>query len=90
MTYRTDANQAEIVADLRAVPGIDVINLAMVGDDCPDILVGFRGANYLIELKMPGKHDNLSDGQKKFFLTWPGYVRLATSADEILRLIGAI
>lgn len=48
MPKSVDANQPEIVAALHAV-GATVQHLHEVGHGCPDILVGFRGKNYLID-----------------------------------------
>ena len=50
MPKRVDMNQPEIVADLRGI-GATVQHLHMVGKGCPDILVGFRGNNWLFEIK---------------------------------------
>lgn len=50
---RTDANQTEIVAALRGI-GAHVQSLADVGKGCPDLLVSFRGAWFVFELKSPG------------------------------------
>lgn len=47
---RIDANQPDIVKALRKM-GAFVQSLAAVGDGCPDLLVGFRGKTYLIEVK---------------------------------------
>lgn len=47
---RTDANQAQIVAALRRM-GAYVVDLSAVGMGVPDLLVGWRGAWHLIEVK---------------------------------------
>lgn len=47
---RIDGNQAQIVRALRQV-GATVLSLADMGDGCPDLLVGFRGFNILLEVK---------------------------------------
>jgi Holliday junction resolvase len=47
---RTDANQDGIVAALRGA-GASVQSLAATGKGCPDLLVGWRGANLLMECK---------------------------------------
>ena len=44
---RVDANQAEIVAALRAAH-CSVQSLASLGDGAPDLLVGHAGANVLL------------------------------------------
>ena len=50
MAKRTDQNQADIVAALRAV-GASVLNLYLVGSGCPDLLVGYQGQDYPMEVK---------------------------------------
>ena len=87
MPKSTDANQAEIVADLRKA-GATVHSLHEVGDGCPDLVVGFRGKNYLIEIKMPGK--SLNPLQQYWYATWRGQVSVARTSEEALRIIGAI
>src|SRR3972149_1571025 len=47
---RTDANHTEIVNALQAI-GASVTSLADVGGGCPDLLVGYRGQNMLLEVK---------------------------------------
>ncbi len=47
---KIDRNHVEIVAALRGV-GASVQDLAAVGKGCPDLLVGYRGQNYVIEVK---------------------------------------
>lgn len=45
-----DANQTAIIRALRKA-GVSVQPLHTVGQGCPDIIAGFRGVNYLLELK---------------------------------------
>lgn len=47
---KVDRNQPEIVAALRAV-GASVQPLHTVGDGVPDLLVGYRGTDFLLEVK---------------------------------------
>jgi len=47
---RIDANQPEIVKALRQA-GATVTSTATIGKGFPDIAVGFRGTNYLMEIK---------------------------------------
>lgn len=50
-TYgRTDDNQTEMVSALRRV-GAKVQSLANIGEGCPDLLVLYRGAIFLLEVK---------------------------------------
>lgn len=84
---RVDANQASITAALRKA-GASVQLLHSQGRGCPDALVGYRGRNYLLELKHgKGKTNALQDA---WILGWRGQVALAYSADAALRVIGAI
>jgi hypothetical protein len=84
---RTDGNQDEIVTALRQV-GASVQSLTAVKNGCPDILVGFRGVNFLMEIKITdGK---LSPDEKVFFATWLGHVDIVRSSEAALMLIGAI
>ena len=84
---KVDANQAEIVAALRAV-GATVQHLHTVGQGCPDILVGFNGKNYLIEIKT--EYGKLTPQEKKFYMTWGGQYTIARNVDEALYAIDAL
>jgi len=66
---KVDANQPEIVAYLRA-HGFSVEHLHMVGEGCPDIMVGRDEVNYLIEIKVPG--EKLNERQVKWHGKWRG------------------
>jgi len=66
---RTDANQTEIVAFLRAA-GASVFVSSDVGRGFPDLVVGHRGHTYLIEVKVPG--GRIRDSQSAFALSWRG------------------
>ena len=87
MPKRVDANQPEIVADLRKV-GATVIHLHEVGFGCPDILVGFQGVNYLIEIKTLDRRLNMR--QITWHREWLGQVAVARTSEEALRIIGVI
>ena len=87
MPKSTDANQAEIVADLRKA-GASVCSLHEVGYGCPDLLVGFRGKNFIIEVKI--LTGTLRPSQVDFHEGWRGQVDVARTSEEALRIIGAI
>ena len=89
---RTDANQTEIVAALRRV-GATVQPLHAVGGGCPDILVGWLGANYLIEIKDGAKKPSarkLTPDQVVWHRDWKGQKAIAKNVDEALKIIGRI
>ena len=83
---RVDRNQSEIVAALRAA-GCAVLDLHRVGSGCPDLLVVFRGATFLIECKTML---TFTDAEDAFMASWPGRIEIVTSAEGALRAIGVL
>jgi len=84
---RVDANQRAIVLALRRV-GASVESLAAVGGGVPDLLVAFRGVVYLMEIKTAkGK---VRASQLAWQADWQAPVYVVRSADEALRVIGAL
>ena len=68
---KTDANQASIVSALRQV-GASVVDLSAVGRGVPDLLVGFRGRTYLLEVKNKLGRNRLTADQDVFLAWWHG------------------
>jgi hypothetical protein len=87
---RVDSNQSDVVKQLRKLH-VSVQHLHTVGDGCPDLLLGFRGKNFLIELKdgkkVPSERKLTAD-EEKFFLRWSGQVNKCESLEDILKVIG--
>ena len=86
---RTDANQKAIVSALRQI-GCSVQPLHMVGKGCPDILVGYRGLNILLEIKdgsKPPSKRKLTPDEITFFEKWRGQVRVCESVQEAIDII---
>lgn len=83
---RTDNNQNEIVAALKAIFAT-VQTLTNVGDGCPDLLVGFQGKNYLMEIKQNDKACKLSQGQVKWHAIWMGQVAVVRTPDEAVHIV---
>ena len=48
-----DENQPLIVAAVRLIPGVKVKPTHVVGDGFTDLVIGFRGQNFLQEVKPP-------------------------------------
>ena len=88
---KVDDNQDEIVAALRGV-GASVLLLHRVGEGCPDTLVGFRGDDFLIEIKDGNKIPSarkLTKHQVKFHAEWRGSpVHVVKNVDEALAVLG--
>lgn len=86
---RTDANQRQIIEVLRA-QGCSVQPLHMVGSGCPDAIVGYRGLNFLIEIKDGNKSASrrrLTEDEAQWHSTWKGQVHTINSVEEAIGLI---
>lgn len=87
---KVDRNQSEIVAALRDV-GATVQPLHSVGAGCPDLLVGYRGRNFLIEVKdwqAPTSDRKLNDRQVEWHGGWKGQVAKVETVGAALAVIG--
>jgi len=82
---RVDANQDAIVAALRAAGAyVWIIGLPV------DLLVGFRGHTFLVEIKSTSKK-RLTGLQADFFENWiGGTLARIDSPDAALRMIGVL
>lgn len=84
----TDKNEKDIVAALRKIPGV------MVQTDINDIMVGYKGVNYWIEIKNPDEVDKNGkpykrkgktyEKQQNLLEHWTGQYSICTTLDEIL------
>ena len=86
-----DANQKLIVKALRQA-GATVQHLHAVGAGCPDLLVGFRGFNHLVEVKdghKPPSARKLTPDQVVWHDEWRGSpVHVVKSVTEALAVLG--
>ena len=86
---RVDVNQKEIVHALRTF-GATVTDLSMVGQGCPDLLVGFRLKTFLIEIKRDSKA-KLTPPQIKWHDDWRGgSVSRIESIDDAIALLQSV
>ena len=94
---KKDAGHPEIVEGLRAV-GVSVLELhAHGGPGVPDLLVGYRGVDQMLEVKRPGwkKPSGGSEAttrsrQVAFAAMWQGHkVVTVTSLEEAYAAVGA-
>ena len=89
-----DANQSAIV-DALVRAGCCVVDLASVGDGCPDLLVSRNGSMWLIEIKNPAsvrrrakRYGEMTDQQIEFLAAWRGpQINMAHDAEEALRVV---
>ncbi len=83
---KRDSNERPIIDALKAA-GATVYQISE--NDLWDLIVGFRGDTYLVEVKQPGK--GLRPGQEETFKTWSGgLIAIIHSVPEALQFVGAI
>lgn len=86
---KVDANQPVIVAALRKI-GASVQPLHAVGQGVPDLLVGFRSRNVLLEVKdgsKPPSAIGLTSDQVRWHACWNGQVHVVYSIDDAIRVV---
>ncbi|MEM8616770.1 MAG: hypothetical protein AAGF20_07525 [Pseudomonadota bacterium] len=89
---RVDRNQAEIVKALRQV-GATVTPTHTVGGGFPDIVVGYQGATYALEIKDGTKlpsAQKLTEDEQRWHDTWRGQKDVVRDIPEALEAIGAL
>lgn len=86
---RVDDNQAAIVSALRQM-GATVQSIAAVGAGAPDLLVGYRGTNWLLEVKdgakVPSKQ-KLTPAEREWHDQWRGHVTIVRSVADALAVL---
>ena len=85
---KIDNAQAEIVKKLRDA-GVQVQSLAEVGKGCPDLLCGWRGANFLFEVKTGDRECDrkLTLMEQEWHTRWSGQVNIVSNFDEAMAVI---
>lgn len=91
MAKRVDQNHKSLVERLRTHPGVSVFSLAPLGKGVPDLCLGYRGINVLIEVKTAkGK---LNSTQNMWHVAWTGapvvILRSPEEADKLIENIDA-
>lgn len=86
---KVDANHRALVDALRRL-GASVVSLAAVGRGVPDLLVGWRGRNFLLEVKDGDKAPSrrrLTPDELAFQDAWRGQVATVENLDGALALL---
>lgn len=76
---RRDANETDIVDALSG------IGCSILQADVCDLLVGFRGRSYLLEVKMP--KGELKPSQKRIQAEWRGQYAVVRSVEQALAVV---
>tara|TARA_R110000803_G_scaffold4054_8_gene13905 strand:- start:1896 stop:2195 length:300 start_codon:yes stop_codon:yes gene_type:complete len=89
---RRDANEPAIIDALKSISGLTIITT-----DAVDLIIGYKGRNYLIELKAESSiskktgevlESKIRPSQKTLRKEWSGQYLITASLDEILKQIG--
>jgi hypothetical protein len=86
---RIDANQNAVVSYLRSL-GMSVCILSPMGKGIPDLLVGWRGLNVLLELKdgsKPPSAQELTGDERDWHAKWAGQLHTVNSAQDAARVV---
>jgi len=86
---KIDANQPEIVKALRSV-GCSVQSLATVGKGCPDLLVGYRSVNLLMEVKdgsLAPARRRLTPLEDSWHALWKGRCYVVENVEQALAVV---
>lgn len=86
---KVDDNQKEITAALRKL-GCSVQILSQIGKGCPDILIGYKGRNYLVEIKDGKKVPSarkLTPDEKDWHEAWQGQICIIESLQDISNMV---
>ena len=89
MPKRTDANQTAIVSAFRKL-GATVAITSALGKGFPDLVVGYRGQNFLVEIKdgsKPPSAQKLTPDEAAFVEKWRGQYDIIRSVDDVLALL---
>ena len=84
---RSDLNQSTIVRQLRQLgASVEVVSTQAHGFD---LVVGWRGRNYVVEVKQPGKKDELTDLERHRLNTWAGLYIVIDSTEDFVWQVDA-
>jgi hypothetical protein len=84
---KVDGNQSEIVSALRDL-GASVAILADLGCGIPDLLVGWRDHNLLLEVKNPdGRGNRTTPAEISWTESWKGQIGVVNNVEEALSVL---
>lgn len=87
---KVDNNQAELVKQIRKIPGVSVFLTHTQGKGFPDAVIGYRGRTYLAEIKDPAQPPSkrkLTPDEEGFHEKWTGHIAIVETLDDVLKII---
>lgn len=85
---KTDGNHQQIIDALRAI-GVSVFSTHKVGKGFPDLVCGYRGKNYLIEIKdgnLSPSRRQLTPDDVEFHRQWAGKIHVVNNVEDALKV----
>jgi len=90
---RTDANHKQIIDAIKKIPSLSVFSTHMVGKGFPDIVIGYKGINYLVEIKDGKKtksQKKLTEDEIRFHQSWFGQIIVCECVQDVYVLLKII
>lgn len=87
---KADDNQSELVKQMRKIPGLTVAHTHTVGNGMVDVVCGFRGVNYLLEIKDPKKPPSarkLTTDEERFHKEWTGQIAVVETLEDVMKVL---
>ena len=87
---KIDSNQNKVIKSLRQIPGVTVAITSQLGGGFVDFVLGYKGVNYMIELKDGDKAPSqrkLTPDEDKFHKEWEGQISVCNCFEDIFDLI---
>lgn len=86
---KVDGNHSEIIKALRQI-GASVADTSRIGQGFPDAVVGFRGKNFMLEIKngeLSPCRRKLTEDEKLFHERWCGSVHVVECVEEAINVV---
>lgn len=90
---KIDDNQKKIVQALRAMGATVEPRLARIGGGVPDILVGYKGVNILMEIKdgnKPKSQRKLTPDEIEWANKWRGSVYVVETIEQAIKILNMV
>lgn len=89
---KIDKNQPGLVKQMRQV-GMSVFVTSMVGNGFVDVVCGYRGMNFLIEIKDPAQPHSkrkLTPDEQIFHDNWKGSTHVVETIFDVMRILNEV
>ena len=90
---KTDSNHKELMDMIRKIPNTSVFSTHTLGKGFPDIVIGYKGMNYLVEIKdgnKPKSAQKLTVDEIKFHEHWKGQIITCNNFDCIIQMLNGL